>query len=820
MIVSSKAQYVNVEVQNTPLNKVLIDIWNSYNIQFSFNDHLLSKYNITVSKKFSSPDKAIKELLRGFPLNYEKKGDVFVIFSTDRNKGSIPYHLDGQVLESGSFEPLPYSHVSVNDYTMATDMNGGFAFNSSSDSIFSIKVSHLGYYLLDTLINSGSNQQFYLQPSTIGLAEVVIRNKKVEKSTQIGQKAGVTKLNHKIANFLPGFGDNSVINLLRLHPGILAAGEQTNDMVIWGSYAGHSQIMFDGFPIYGLKNFNDNISAFNPLLAKNIEIYKGGYDARFGDRVGGIVNITSKNGNVNKPSLTFCVNNMTLNGMAELPLFGTGSLIVSYRKTYYDLYNNENFRLFKNKNSPVDSINRVDINVIPDYRFQDINIKYSARVKNRDFFYISLYGGKDDFSYNIDEKLNKRRIIKDKEENNSQIGGALFYGKTWKNANSSNLLISYSGSNMNFYDKYLIERKHQMGTDFRKNEITNNRIEEISVKIDNRFVINEKNTIDGGLRFISNQLSLEETVFNQKKFNSSENGQRINLFIQDNVSLGKNINFKIGFRLNYPLELKKFYFEPRLSTSIRINDFWKINAAWGIYNQFISKTSTLDNLGNYRYLWTLCNNDDIPVLESTHIVTGTSFHKNDLTFSLEGYYKHTNGQTQYFNPKGSNLENIFQGKSRSYGLDLMLKKDYNGHSAWMSYSLSKTEEYFSYFQNTNYRRSPQDQRHELKLAGLLNINPLYFSANYVFGSGFPIPAAYRLYIGKTPVYKRMDVSLIYKFTDKKFLGEVGLSVLNLFNSKNIKFSNFERIPANQSSSFNIHAETIPFTPALYLKLVF
>ena len=61
---------------------------------------------------------------------------------------------------------------------------------------------------------------------------------------------------------------------------------------------------FDGFTIFGLKNFNDNISSFNPLMVKDIEVHKGGFDAAYGERVGGIVNITGKNGNFNKPSFS------------------------------------------------------------------------------------------------------------------------------------------------------------------------------------------------------------------------------------------------------------------------------------------------------------------------------------------------------------------------------------------------------------------------------------------------------------------------------------------------------------------------------------
>ncbi|MFC2118917.1 TonB-dependent receptor plug domain-containing protein, partial [Bacteroidota bacterium] len=627
------SQEIKVDVQNSPLNTVLIEIWNIYNIQYSFNDHLLSKYNVSISKTFSSPDKALKELLSGFPLNYEKKEGVFIIYSSQKDQQPGPYYLNGQVLETESLEPLPYSHVTINDQNISTDMNGSFVFSSSSDSVFSLKVSHLGYYLLDTLINEGNNQQFFLQPSSIGLTEIVIMDKKIEKSTQIGQQPGVIKLNHKIATFLPGFGDNSVINLLRLQPGILAAGEQTNDLVIWGSYAGHSLILFDGFPIYGLKNYNDNISAFNPLLAKNIEVLKGGYDASFGDRVGGIVNITGKNGNKKNPALTLCINNMTINGMAEFPLFGTGSLIISLRKTYYGLYDESDFRLFNNRKAQSDSMNRIDINVIPDYSFQDINIKYSARIKNRDFFYLSLYRGNDDYSYNINQRLNNHTIIKNREERNSQIGGAIVYDKTWKNGNNSKFLINYSGLDTYFSDNYQIERGQMHGRDYKKYEIINNQTEEASFKFDNRIAVNNNNILQGGIGLISNKISLDENTFDQELINTNNTGNRINFFLQDNISLDKEVNFKIGLRLNYPLELQKIYIEPRLSTSLRVNKFWKINAAWGIYNQFISKTSTLDNLGNLRYLWILCNNNDIPVLESQHFVAGTSFNKNNFTLS-------------------------------------------------------------------------------------------------------------------------------------------------------------------------------------------
>lgn len=55
---------------------------------------------------------------------------------------------------------------------------------------------------------------------------------------------------------------------------------------------------------------------------------------------------------------------------------------------------------------------------------------------------------------------------------------------------------------------------------------------------------------------------------------------------------------------------------------------------------------------------------------------------------------------------------------------------------------------------------------------------------------------------------------------REFNIEAGLSVLNIFNRENIKYSNLIRIPESQSSTISIHAEAVPFTPTLYSNLSF
>ena len=275
------AQEIVIEAHNTPLNRVLIQLAEEYHTQLSFDDKFLSNYSVSVQETFDSPEDAITYLLRGLPLGYQKNGEVYVIFREPIPPEIKSYPLSGRIVDFQSGEALPYSHVLIDHQGVVTDFSGRFSFVSTTDSVFGISISYLGYFVHDTLLHSGSHHVIGLTPSIIGLREVVIKGSTIERSGQVGEEPGVIRLNHKIAYRLPGNGDNSVFNFLRLQPGILAAGEQSSEMIIWGSYPGHSQVLFDGFTIFGLKNFNDNISSVNPYMAKDIRVLKAGYSVEF-----------------------------------------------------------------------------------------------------------------------------------------------------------------------------------------------------------------------------------------------------------------------------------------------------------------------------------------------------------------------------------------------------------------------------------------------------------------------------------------------------------------------------------------------------------
>ncbi len=822
MIYSVKlnGQTIVLSADHLSLNKVLTQLIKQNNAAISFNDKALSVYYISIDAEFETAEDAVRQLITGLPLEMEIRSGVIIIFEIKKKRKLDAWTIAGRIIEAGTAEPLPYSNIIINDKGTVSDLMGNFSFTSNTDSIFRIKVSHLGYFIEDTTFMPSKNLKIELKPASVGLSEVEVKGRIIERNMQYGTKPGLIKLNHKVANFLPGYGDNSVFNLLRLQAGILASGEQTNGLIIWGSYEGHSKVVFDGFTIYGLKNFNDNISSFNPLMAKDIEVYKGGYDAAMGDRVGGIVNINGKMGSIESTKFIFTANNMTLNALLEIPIASKGSLVLAFRNTYYELYNQNDLAFLIRRNNDADTTNDLDININPDYKFRDLNIKYSTRLgKNDDLFYVSFYGGIDNFSYHIDETLTKYQLLKDTKEENSQSGASVFYGKPWSSKAISNFTFSYSSIRSRFFDDFQLIPANITNTIHLEDKYTNNRLSESSLKIDNILNLNDIHRLEYGAEILANKMELVEDTFDINYLNLEKRSPRLNIYAQDNISLSKKLNIKAGFRLTHAVLLKEIYYDPRISMGYKLNDKLKINLAWGIYHQYVARSSVLDDNGNYKYLWTVSDNIDVPVLEAQHFIFGSTFNSSGFSLSVEAYYKQTSGLTRYIRSEKYNIQDIFSGKSKSYGIDFTLKQDIRPLSVWASYSLGKTEELFQYFVNGKYRRAPQDQRHEVKLAGLLNLDPWFFSADYVYGSGFPdFIYNQQQANASSHIYSRLDVSLIYKFLNRKLKGEIGLSVLNILNRENFKLANFERIPANQTNSINIYAEAIPFTPTLYLKL--
>ena len=114
------------------------------------------------------------------------------------------HQIAGQVLESKTFVPLPYSYILRNPRPVQSDLQGHFNFIASADTSYNLQISHLGYFVYDTIVTQSLSRSFLLYPQIERIEEVQIYSNPIEKSTLIGYSAGRMKINHQISPILPG----------------------------------------------------------------------------------------------------------------------------------------------------------------------------------------------------------------------------------------------------------------------------------------------------------------------------------------------------------------------------------------------------------------------------------------------------------------------------------------------------------------------------------------------------------------------------------------------------------------------------------------
>ena len=74
-------------------------------------------------------------------------------------------------------------------------------------------------------------------------------------------------------------------------------------------------------------------------------------------------------------------------------------------------------------------------------------MKYAGKSEKIGDYFFSLYNGKDNFSYTVDQERTNVLVHQEAEEESRQRGGSLNWSKQWKNGLNSAISTSYSDFN-------------------------------------------------------------------------------------------------------------------------------------------------------------------------------------------------------------------------------------------------------------------------------------------------------------------------------------------------------------------------------------
>ena len=787
--VFSQGVYLNYPKQ--PINEILIDLSAKYNVQVSINSSSSNSCEILLNDTFSSIDKVFDFIAESCNLHYQKVGEVYSFKPLEINVSEEKKHnylYQGIVLDQISLEPLPFAKLKLKERNLVCDENGLFSFYSDLKEL-NLSCTYLGCYTLDTLVSFDSKIELQLnfQLNEKETVKISRERKSVISFQSVGDQSGLYKFNNITSNLIPSNND-MIFNLLRLYPGVNASSEMSSEAIIWGSYPGQSSTIFDGITLFNSTGTNENVSRLNPFMVKNIELYKGGYNADIGDRIGSVTLIDGKDGNKVSNSMVFGVNNQIANLYYNQSLKKiNSSLQLGIRRSYFQLLN----RVKVKKNG-----------AYSEYNYEDINLKWNTNFKNKDRLEISLLNSSDDNTIFLDKRL-ENDYYSNLNINSKHYGGSVTYNKVWRKGGMTKFQPSFSQFIPNFFNE--VEAIDKMDT-LRANYYIENTISEKSLKIEHQFPVRRQFDFLFGTGLVQNNSSYifknnQELISDASALSSA----RVSSFVKNRFHIKDIISLTTGLKMDYSLINSTAYFQPRVQAKIKLFHSFHMNAAWGIYNQFISKTAVKDEFGNQSYFWEALNQTNVNVPTSIHKQVSFVYSKSAIEILVEGYLKEASNLKSY----STNKENDFQelkGNSSALGLDFFVKKRFRKHQFLIAYSIGKVQDDIFVANSTFEMLAPQNQFQELKAGLFLKFKKWNFSFTEVIGSGFQEANK-----NSNSPYSRLDFACNYKVMDKKWNIDFSLSILNLFNTKNKRFNQFSFLPGDTA-----YLSATPFTPTLNL----
>jgi len=778
---------------------------------------------------------------------------TFVSFSQER------FTLSGTITDFKNNETLIGVNIYIPDLKIGTTTNKyGFYSLTIPAGEHQVEVKYLGYQDVQKTIflDEDSKANFSLSENSEELQEVVIKSNR-DKVNIKSPEMSINKLSISTIKKMPVvLGEVDVLKSILLLPGVTNSGEGASGFNVRGGGADQNLILLDEATIFNSSHVFGFFSVFNPDAIKNLKLYKGGIPARYGGRVSSVLDIYQKDGNSKEFHVNGGIGLISSRILAEGPLVkNKGSFLVGGRMSYAHLF-------LKLSEEQKDNA----------AYFYDLNTKLSYKLNDNNSLFLSGYFGRDVFELN--------KIFRN-TYGNSILN--LRWSHLYSDKLFANLSLIYSdyyyGLDLNFVDfrwdsgikNYTIKYdfENYISDKFKLNYGLNGIYytfnpgtivplgDEVTInpqQLDKKYALAVSPYIEA-----ENQLSKKITVYYGLRYSMFYRlgSSTINLYENNNaVVFNSDMQIyekgePIGTEYYRKNNVIKNYnnFEPRFSFSYQLNDNHSIKASYNRmaqYLQLVSNTSSPTPLD----VWMPSDSYIKPqIADQVALGYFKNFNDGAYSFETEVYYKKVKNRLDYID--GADLiandaieQVILNGRMRSYGLEIMFKKNEGKFNGWVSYTLSKSEQQTpgrtpeeTGINNGQWYSSAYDKTHNLAITSSYNLNQRWsFGANFALQSGQPVtyPDSQYEYLGITvpgyglrnenrlPAYHHLDISAtltLEKNQKRKWKGEWVFSIYNLYNRQNAASINF-RQNADTGNNEAVRTSIFGIVPAVSYNFKF
>ena len=642
----------------------------------------------------------------------------------------------------------------------------------------------------------------------------------------------------------PAFIEPDLFRTVQMLPGVQTLNDFSSALYVRGSTPDQNLIMLDGITVYNPYHLGGIFSTFNTDAIKEADFHAGGFPARYGGRMGAILNVINREGNTEEfrgnANISLISSKILLEGPTPKILGTKGSWMVAGRRTYFDqivnaILKNQGEGEFKFPYYFYDYQAKINIDLNQDHRitysrfYGDDVLAVNASSNEEDYDIYSDYYEKRKESFVIDwpwgnhtNSLTWRWLI------NPQLVARTFL------ANSRYRFSFGLGSHQ--------EGDWRMGSEtgsfkesfgFNFFDIVNDKTIETEVSwhgIPHHQLIGgaqiKRVDFDLGMKF---KFSTLDTTVLLTPLSMKDQTTESALFFQDKWDVTQKIAVQLGLRLmNYSLH-DKLYFDPRFGVKYVLRQEVSIKGFLGRYHQFLTIANPEDETLRIIDFW-LGLPADRPATWADHAIVGVEYlsDKNWL-FRAETYYKHfenliTLKQGELFTSEENQIRftpfnEFYKTRAYAYGLEFLFKKTSGSLRGWVGYTYAKTERHIL---KHGWYHPKYDRTHTLNIVGDLalfkdgkgffasKLKDIHFSTAIQASSGQPFtPPLGRFeqwtarhdasmpnwwvepsyFVGeknsdRLPVYFRLDVGLKQKKEFFKIPYERFIQLVNVTNHVN------------------------------------
>lgn len=623
------------------------------------------------------------------------------------------------------------------------------------------------------------------------------------------------------------FGEIDIIKSITLLPGVRQESEGSGGYMVRGGTASQNLVQLDGATLYNPSHVMGIFSTFNEDALGGATLYKGLMPSCFGGATSSVLDIQLAPGNMKSWHAGGTIGLLAAKINANGPIVKEKlSLAVSARRSYADLF----------------------LKMVPKYRstvmhFYDVNAKVRYRPRPDDYI---------DASFSITH--DNMGISDIMWMNWGNMAGSLKWtarrGDRWRFV-TTGAATHYTG------DMWMDIMGHRQRLD--------EYIRIVSINEQASYSIDDHHEIEVGIRSELFRVKSGEWTVNDTREKEIRSGWANDLWLGYSGDITGWLSLEGGVGMSIFSALKGHSFtefvdyydpadeqggngiaktylmpEPRLSMKFNAAEHHAVKAgltsSWQNLHAIRSSANTFPF---DRYAITTERVRPEKAWQYSLGYTGTT-PDGMWEWSAEGYckairnvYDYRSGVTMF---SDINLENlVLGGKGRSYGMELMVRKNSGKLTGWVSYSLSKTQTKIDGINDDRWYDASNDRRHDLNIVAMYNLTSRWsLSASFLFASGqaLSVPdAKYQLggetfyYYSsrnnyRTPPTHRLDISANYRHVGKKFTYEWSIGIYNLYNHYNPYMIYFEDCPDNASGTRTVQYSMYGIVPSVSYTLTF